>query len=56
MALIQPQLTYDGFDEVDIAVEAVFEGMELKKQVFGELDKVCQPGAILASNTSTAQH
>src|ERR1044072_1265563 len=33
--------------------EAVFEGMELKKQVFGELDKICKPGAILASNTST---
>lgn len=53
MALIQPTLTYDGFDKVDIVVEAVFEGMDLKKQVFGELDKVCKPGAILASNTST---
>ncbi len=53
MALIQPTLTYDGFDEVDIVAEAVFEGMELKKQVFGELDKICKPGAILASNTST---
>ncbi|HKP87254.1 MAG TPA: 3-hydroxyacyl-CoA dehydrogenase NAD-binding domain-containing protein [Blastocatellia bacterium] len=53
MSLIQPTLSYDGFDEADIVVEAVFEGMELKKQVFGELDKVCKPGAILASNTST---
>jgi 3-hydroxyacyl-CoA dehydrogenase len=53
MALITPTLGYDGFAEVDIVTEAVFEGMELKKQVFAELDKVCKPGAILASNTST---
>ncbi|MEW6211527.1 MAG: 3-hydroxyacyl-CoA dehydrogenase NAD-binding domain-containing protein, partial [Acidobacteriota bacterium] len=53
MALIQPATTYDGFEDVDIVVEAVFEGMELKKKVFGELDKICKPGAILASNTST---
>jgi 3-hydroxyacyl-CoA dehydrogenase len=53
MALITPTLSYDGFEDVDIVTEAVFEGMELKKQVFGELDKVCKPEAILASNTST---
>jgi 3-hydroxyacyl-CoA dehydrogenase len=53
LARIQPTLSYDGFDEVDIVVEAVFEGMELKKQVFAELDRVCKPEAILASNTST---
>src|SRR5208337_1269240 len=53
MALIHPQLTYDGFGEVDMVVEAVFEGMELKKKIFGELDKIAKPGAILASNTST---
>ena len=53
MALITPTLTYDGFEEADIITEAVFEGMELKKQVFGELDKICKPGAVLASNTST---
>jgi 3-hydroxyacyl-CoA dehydrogenase len=53
MALITPQLTYDGCEDADIAVEAVFEGMDLKKQVFGELDQVCKQGAILASNTST---
>jgi 3-hydroxyacyl-CoA dehydrogenase len=53
MALIKPQLGYDGFEEADIITEAVFEGMELKKQVFGELDRVAKPGAILASNTST---
>jgi 3-hydroxyacyl-CoA dehydrogenase len=53
MALITPTLTYDGFEEADIVTEAVFEGMELKKQVFGELDRICKPGAIIASNTST---
>ena len=53
MALITPTLSYDGFEEADIVTEAVFEGMELKKQVFGELDKICKPDAVLASNTST---
>jgi 3-hydroxyacyl-CoA dehydrogenase len=53
LARIKPTLTYDGFDEVDMVVEAVFEGMALKKQIFGDLDKVIKPGAILASNTST---
>jgi 3-hydroxyacyl-CoA dehydrogenase len=53
MARISPTLTYDGFGEVDMVAEAVFEGMALKKQIFAELDKVMRPGAILASNTST---
>jgi 3-hydroxyacyl-CoA dehydrogenase len=53
MGLIRPQLTYDGLEEADIVAEAVFEGMALKKQVFGEIDKVAKRGAILASNTST---
>src|SRR6266446_2876721 len=53
MALIRPQLTYDGFEEADIVAEAVFEGMALKKQVFAEIDKIARPDAILASNTST---
>src|ERR1700746_2007594 len=51
--LIKPTLSYDDFGKVDMVVEAVFEGMSLKKEVFGELDRVCRPGAILASNTST---
>ncbi len=53
MKLIKPTLTYDGFEQVDMVMEAVFEGMALKKQVFGDLDKICKKGAILASNTST---
>jgi 3-hydroxyacyl-CoA dehydrogenase len=53
LARIQPTLNYDGFEEADIIVEAVFEGMALKKQVFAELDRVARSDAILASNTST---
>ncbi|HKD64648.1 MAG TPA: 3-hydroxyacyl-CoA dehydrogenase NAD-binding domain-containing protein [Candidatus Acidoferrales bacterium] len=50
---IQPTLSFDGFSDADMVIEAVFEGMTLKKEVFAELDRVCKPGAILASNTST---
>ena len=53
LQLIRPTLNYDDFGKVDMVIEAVFEGMALKKEVFGELDRVCKPGAILASNTST---
>ena len=53
MALITPTLAYDGFEKVDMVIEAVFEGMALKKEIFGAIDKICKPGAILASNTST---
>jgi 3-hydroxyacyl-CoA dehydrogenase len=50
---ITPTLSYDDFSKVDLVIEAVFEGLGLKKEVFRELDRVCKPGAILASNTST---
>ncbi|HEX9111006.1 MAG TPA: 3-hydroxyacyl-CoA dehydrogenase NAD-binding domain-containing protein [Terriglobales bacterium] len=53
LRLITPVLDYDAFSGVDMVVEAVFEGMALKKTVFAELDRACRPGAILASNTST---
>ena len=53
LKLIMPTLGYDGFATVDMVVEAVFEGMALKQQVFKELDRFCKLGAILASNTST---
>jgi len=53
LKLIQPMVGFDGFSDVDIVIEAVFEGMALKKEVFRELDRVAKPGAILASNTST---
>jgi len=53
LRLIQPTLNFDGFASADLVIEAVFEGMALKKEIFAALDKVCKPGAILASNTST---
>ncbi len=52
MAMVTPTLAYDGFAQVDLVIEAVFEDIEVKRQVFGTLDEVCKPGAILASNTS----
>ncbi|HEV8069500.1 MAG TPA: 3-hydroxyacyl-CoA dehydrogenase NAD-binding domain-containing protein [Planctomycetaceae bacterium] len=53
LAMIKPTLNYEDIKDADIVVEAVFENMELKKKVFGEIDKVAKPGAVLASNTST---
>jgi 3-hydroxyacyl-CoA dehydrogenase len=53
LELIRPTLSYDDFGKADMVIEAVFEGMALKKEVFGELDRICKPGVILASNTST---
>ena len=52
MALITPTLGYDAFKDVDLVIEAVFENMDVKRQVSSTLDEVCKPGAILASNTS----
>jgi 3-hydroxyacyl-CoA dehydrogenase len=53
IALITPTLNYDGFSNVDIVIEAAFESMALKKEIFGELTRVCKSDSILASNTST---
>jgi len=53
MALITPTTSYDGFDQVDIVTEAVFENMDLKKATFAELGKATRPDCILASNSST---
>ena len=53
LRLIQPTLSLGEFAGVDLVIEAVFEGMTLKKEVFAQLDKFCKGGAILASNTST---
>jgi len=53
MALITPTLDYKDLSTADLVIEAVFETMAVKEIVFKELDAVCKPGAILASNTST---
>jgi 3-hydroxyacyl-CoA dehydrogenase len=52
MALITPALRMEELAQVDLVIEAVFESMDVKKQVFSQLDAITKPGAILASNTS----
>ncbi len=51
--LIRTTGTYDDFADVDLAVEAVAEDLEVKRQLFTTLDKVCKPGAVLATTTSS---
>src|ERR1700722_1842155 len=53
LALITGTLSYDDIADADLIIEAVFEDMEVKKQVFETLDRKARVGAILASNTST---
>jgi 3-hydroxyacyl-CoA dehydrogenase len=53
VGLITGTLSYDDIGQADIVVEAVFEEMGVKEQVFKKLDEVMKPGSILASNTST---
>ncbi|NML05023.1 3-hydroxyacyl-CoA dehydrogenase NAD-binding domain-containing protein [Sphingomonas sp. G-3-2-10] len=52
VGLLNPTLDFDALSECDLVIEAVYESMDVKKEVFGKLDKVAKPGAILASNTS----
>ncbi|HNK17054.1 MAG TPA: 3-hydroxyacyl-CoA dehydrogenase NAD-binding domain-containing protein, partial [Piscinibacter sp.] len=53
MALLSTTLSYADLKDADMVIEAVFEDMAVKEQVFKTLDEVMKPGAILASNTST---
>ncbi len=53
MGLLGTTTDYDDLADADLIIEAVFENMALKKEVFAELDRVARPDAILASNTST---
>ncbi|WP_136416962.1 3-hydroxyacyl-CoA dehydrogenase NAD-binding domain-containing protein [Herbaspirillum sp. ST 5-3] len=53
MALLAPSLSYDDIEDCDLVIEAVFEDIGVKEQVFKKLDEVMKQGAILASNTST---
>ncbi|WP_306006564.1 3-hydroxyacyl-CoA dehydrogenase NAD-binding domain-containing protein [Aquicoccus porphyridii] len=52
MARYTPSTSYDDLGDADLIIEAVFENMDVKKEVFAILDKVAKPGAVLASNTS----
>jgi 3-hydroxyacyl-CoA dehydrogenase len=53
IALLAPTLSYDDLAAADLVIEAVFEDMAVKENVFRKLDEIAKPGAILASNTST---
>jgi 3-hydroxyacyl-CoA dehydrogenase len=50
--LINGSLALEDLKDCDLVIEAVFERMDIKKDVFGRLDAICKPGAILATNTS----
>ncbi|MBM44911.1 MAG: 3-hydroxyacyl-CoA dehydrogenase [Acidimicrobiaceae bacterium] len=52
MGLINGSTDMGGFGDCDLIIEAVFENMDLKKSIFEQLDQICKPGAVLASNTS----
>jgi 3-hydroxyacyl-CoA dehydrogenase len=53
MALITPTTDFEAVADADLVIEAVFEEMPIKKEVFAKLDAVCKPDAVLATNTST---
>jgi 3-hydroxyacyl-CoA dehydrogenase len=52
MGLLTPTLDFQALADCDLIIEAVYENMDVKKEVFGRLDRIARPGAILASNTS----
>ena len=52
MAMITGTLSLDDLAGADMVIEAVFENMDVKKEIFGNLDRICKPGAVLATNTS----
>lgn len=52
MGILTPTLNLDDLADCDLIIEAVYENMDVKKEIFAKLDKIAKPGAILASNTS----
>jgi 3-hydroxyacyl-CoA dehydrogenase len=52
MGALTPSLALEDLADCDLVIEAVYESMDVKKEVFGKLDTICKPGVILASNTS----
>jgi 3-hydroxyacyl-CoA dehydrogenase len=53
LSLLRPTLTFEDVGQADVVIEAVFESLEVKRDVFTALDGVMKPGAVLATNTST---
>ncbi len=53
LGLLHGTTSYDSLKNVDLVIEAVFENMDVKKEVFKKIDGICKAGAILATNTST---
>ena len=51
--LVTGSTTYEGFEDCDLVLEAVFEASDVKKQVFAELEEVVAPECVLATNTSS---
>lgn len=49
---LEISVSYDSLKDADLVIEAVFEDMDVKRDVFGKLDAVCKPGCVMASNTS----
>ncbi|QQV76189.1 enoyl-CoA hydratase/isomerase family protein [Sphingomonas aliaeris] len=52
MGALTPTLDFSALADCDLIIEAVYENMDVKKEIFAKLDSICKPGAILASNTS----
>ena len=52
MGALTPTLDLNALADCDLIIEAVYENMDVKKELFGKLDAIAKPGAILASNTS----
>ncbi len=53
MSLVHPTASYEAFDEIDLVIEAVFEDLNLKKDIVKEIEQVCNKDTIFASNTSS---
>jgi len=53
LSLLKPTIDFQQAKDADIVIEAVFENMDIKKEVFRKLDQICKPGAMLCSNTSS---
>jgi 3-hydroxyacyl-CoA dehydrogenase len=53
LAKLTPSLRLEDLGSTDLIIEAVFENLALKREIFGKLDKIAKPGAIIATNTST---